>query len=681
MENYTIDIAQLGQKAEGMRPVGFEKNLQPKLPSAKTDTKATAASDEEGSGEDEDVMGDYTLDLGALGDKPSSVVVEDRERIREEVASEDEGPEDFTQNMEAWMRGTQKWKKEKDEDIAEDREPDPDPEQNLGSIEREEAPVEESAFEPLGTSTPAPPKDPTFVGIGAQGGTKLQAPPFSRMNTAAMHDKATEEVLDQISALQAEVERMRLEEEHRRIAYQSLEQQYETSKREYLSAREEDQAECRALRRQNKELLHQHQTTQDDLRQDNLRIGEQYEQTVNQLAELQDKQPGREIAGDPSLELDHEGLRQELATTQKQKEDEQKVSRVNCERLKHELESARNESIQRRDLIESIQQSSSIKIRDLTSKLEARNKEVALERKESIDRANEAAALHELLAQKDKDMHNLSSEIKAIKMELDHAHEQLSETRRIVETVEDENDRLVQQNERQAQDITELLKTVKAQSIETPATKPYADTAVDVTSHKATLETQFQLHQSTIISLNADHARELQTLRSTLLKAGEANSAKAHTEVLQTLKQQILSLEQQLHDKVSATHPVDHAANEREPRSAIHVLNSKLENSNAQLKNTREELSSARQKTEEFQRENAIVNVELERRFAETIEAREREWRKRVALLFRERERMGKALMLGWGREEVGKVNVEGGKGGERGQGYRYRYVKRDRDL
>ena len=53
-------------------------------------------------------------------------------------------------------------------------------------------------------------------------------------------------------------------------------------------------------------------------------------------------------------------------------------------------------------------------------------------------------------------------------------------------------------------------------------------------------------------------------------------------------------------------------------------------------------------------------------------EAREDEWRGRIELLFKEREKMSKALMTAWGRDEMGDGSVN--RDMERGQIYRYRY-------
>lgn len=85
----------------------------------------------------------------------------------------------------------------------------------------------------------------------------------------------------------------------------------------------------------------------------------------------------------------------------------------------------------------------------------------------------------------------------------------------------------------------------------------------------------------------------------------------------------------------------------------------------------------------------------MDKLIARSIEKREREWERRTALLLKERDKMGKALMRAWGEKEVGKTsssstssshNVKKGVVSDpvvahneqnNRQGYRYKYVVR----
>lgn len=264
-------------------------------------------------------------------------------------------------------------------------------------------------------------------------------------------------------------------------------------------------------------------------------------------------------------------------------------------------------------------------------------------------------------------------------MELEHAQEQLAETRRIIETVEEENDRLMQQNDRQAEDIADLKATIKSNAaksnesvdeIQTASINEEPDT-IDKATHEAALQTLSQQHQATLASLRATHGKEVSILRSALLKASQAmrkrvtKLTKTHRDGVASLKKEIAELEQRLAKPAPSSPGL-----ENELRSAIRVLSSKLERANASLVSARAETADARQKAEEVRETNAIINAELEARFVETMDAREKEWRRRIALLFRERDRMGKALLWGWGREEVGPKEPK-----EREQGYRYKFA------
>lgn len=681
MENYTIDIAQLGKKTEGTRPVGFEEGFRTEPAITKVNPKQTPDEGEEvASEDDEDFMGDYELDLGGLGEKPSSVVIEDRDQPKDEVSSEDEGPEDFTQNLEEWMRGARKWKKEKDEDIAEGSDPEPDAERKVPAVGVDQGLPEESVFEPLGTSTPAPLRNHEIIEQGVQEEARLQAPPLTRLNTEALQDRAAEEVFDRISALQAEIERMRLEDENRRAAHEAREEEHKKLYARREVERERDQAKYEALRRENEQLRQSYKDSERDLQHENDHVLRDYEEVKEQLRALQDNPP---VAKDDSMRREYEGLEKEIKDVKASAEHDRTTAESKIEHIRQELEFSRNDLHVAQNQLKSMQESSNTTINSLTTELEARTNEVALERKESIDRANEVASLAETLTQKDKEIHDLTSETKAIKMDLNHAQEQLTETRRIVETVEDENDRLVQQHERQALGFAELQAALKAKATQDQEAKGSKDVGfVDEATHKAALENLSQQHQATLSSLDAAHSKELQTLRSTLLKAGEGMQKReskltdAHAEQLAALNQQISTLKAEQHPKPSP--PPEQTPIEKELRAAIRVLSAKLDTATTALASVRQETDQARQEVEQAREEeedaqqtNAIVNAELEARFAAMVEKREREWRRRVGVLFREREKMGKALMVGWGREEVGV------REGEEGQGYRYKYVGR----
>lgn len=697
MENYTIDLAQLGRNERVAPPLGFEQAFKGNQRTGDnrpqdTENLPNGMEREEAEGDEgEGLLGDYTIDLGGLGDKPSSMVVEDLEKERDEVGSEDEGPEDFTVNMEKWMRGGERWKKEQCDGALDERdEADDDPQEYTQEVRVDQGLPEESLFEPLGTSTPAPLKSHAIIEEGVQQEARLQAPPLSRMNTEMLQDQAAEEVFERISALQAEVERMRVEDEERRLAYREIEQEKDFLRNERVELLERHEAEKDLLKKEHSQLR--------DHWKEQLRLKEQevvapstpklaslrakFEPAVQELAALKADAETIRIAADDRIKALEEQLHaaREKSNEHQDAEAARNAADDRIRALEEELQAARDETRRYQNQIASIQEANAATVKRLGADLETKSNEIALERKESIHRGNEAVSLIESIDQKDQELRTLNNELKAIKMELDHAHEQLAETRRIVETVENENDRLVQQNNRQAQELVDFEERINRPDSNEASAEPVTEKRhrhcveagnIDEAAHKDALE-RIENHESTLSSLKATHAKELKTLRSSLLKAGagmqkrEAHLTSTYSEEIASLKQQIATIQKQQPEPSK----VADQSMENELRSAVRVLNAKLERANSALAASRAEAEEARQVAEDAQKTNAIVNAELEGRFAEVVEDREKEWRRRVQVLFREREKMGKALMWGWGREE------EGAKGpGGREQPYRYRFV------
>ncbi len=704
MENYTVDLAQLGKKEGSARPMGFEQAFQdgrinhqasPKqqdIPDADADAEAEGgdededgyrdedddgredvdADDDENENEPDDFMDSYEVDLGGLGDKPSSVLVGDAIHPREEVASEDEGPEDFTQNLEAWMRGSKKSKKEQTEDIAEEHGTDLDSEQDLSESISGHGFPEESAIEPLGISTPVPLGNHATVEEGIEKEAKLQAPPLPRLSTEMLQEKAAEEVFDRISALQAEVENMRVEDEARRAAHEALLKEHEEMRNEYDSARDDDRARYNALHSKHDQLQRTHEDSKEALRSENKDLTLEYKNVLGQLRALENQAISERGTKVEMLRAKYEPAFQELEAIKVQAEHDRNAAKSQVETITRDLKASKDESSSRKAEMDMIQETNSVAVKYLETELEARRKEVALERKESVDRANEAASLVENIAQKDGEISELNGKVETIEKHLRQVQEQLGETRRIVDTVEDENDRLVQENHRQAERVAELEAIVnKGKSADT-GTAPVTDDHIitDETNHKALLEELSDQHQITLSSLKANHSNEIQTLRQALIQSEEsmrkhsAQLAKAHEENLTSLSDQLTTLTHQ-----QTTTQQTSAALEKGLRSAIRTLSTKLSRADTIAKT---EAHKAQQQIQDAQQTNAIVNAEMESRFVTTIEEREREWRRRIELLLREREKMGKVLMWGWGREELGSKTS-----GDGGQEYRYKFYKK----
>ena len=576
------------------------------------DTLKEADAGSDNDSDQSDLLGDYTIDLGGLGEKPSSVAVEDREVERDEMPSEDDGPEDFTINLEKWMRGDEMSQKPENdpEKMTDLQEPDANGCENEQREQYAGDLGNESLFEPSAASTPAPREqsfDEEHDELSVQ-----QKPPIARSNTQ-LQEQAAEEVFDRISALQAEVEMMRNEHELRMQAHKDLEEENER-----LAKENEDIS--RQLKQRNSEDL-------------------------------------------PTTDGTIKTLESELVSAQ-----------GTIDALRAEIECSR--------------QNQHNVISDLKKEILDHKDATEAERNKCLTLAHEAAKLAESRQHNERTIQHMKDDAAATTTELDSTHEQLQETRRILEDVEDENERLSQENARQSQVLTGLDEQLRTRATELQAahaliaelrTKSlqaeghYPGDSQAEAALRRVSDVQ-QEHEAAISALKAKHTEETETLRSALQKVNQGTQKrraaleKSHNETVAKLQQEITSLKEQITQDTSSSPSTSSV--EEELRSAIRVLSNKLEKAMAATKAARKETEAADQRADSIKQGNEIINAELEARFAEVVETREMEWMRRANLLFRERDKMGKALLQGWGREEQGPA------AGKERQAYRYKYVK-----
>jgi len=636
------------------------------------------------------------------------------------MGSEDEGPEDFTLNMEKWMRGKDSYRKKTREnldngsrhdedgpgrgsDMLEDQAPSQNGEEHMkrqASLEEHEAEYEaedESEFLPLSTSTPGPSQlraladmQETREEVEKLG--NIHAPPLSRLNTEAKHDRAAEEVFDRISALQDEVEQMRIEDDIRCSASHAHEREHKQLQEDYEDLKIQLQKE--------QKMAAEWQAKQAKANEE-----------VMALQEASRRDAGSKIG---SLRAKFEPLAKEIEIVKSEAEASKRAADAKIAALKEGLQTSQDENIRRRNAAEDLQAATSTTVKQLRSELETCRSEVAFEQKRfAATKEEHATVVGRIRSQGQAALTAAKSEAAMLRIELEQAQEQLTETRRIVTVVEDENDR-------QAADVSDLKAVANRKDAELQAAiltieKLHAELErINIekeghpqqtddhisherlnSQHQAAVEQLQAQHQKSVLEIQSNYSQELKTLRSTLLKAAEGMRKREtrftnlHREEVTSLKEEIKTLTQRL----NATPPTP--ASTAEPtkieqlRTAIRLLSQQLSTTKTDLASTsqslsaaesvaetarqeahssREEAAAARHEAAETRALNASVNASLEARFAQVFEAREKEWRRRVDLLFREREKMGKALMVGWGREEVGTVG-EGGR-----QGYRYLY-------
>lgn len=248
---------------------------------------------------------------------------------------------------------------------------------------------------------------------------------------------------------------------------------------------------------------------------------------------------------------------------------------------------------------------------------------------------------------------------KTLEAELAQSREQASEAQSLFKSIEDENTRLTKRADElksttdrtqrelgQARaDHSTALQTIQrlqeeknttVQQPSPPPSPPTAQTHNNNNANTATTATLQASHQTQLKALQTAHTNSTRKLQ-TLLSTAEKRESRLRTE-LQSLRDSHSTQETQLETLSAKVQRLESALTVKDETAAV-----------------------------------------LDERIARSVEKREKEWQRRVDLLLKERDRMGRALMWTWGEKEVGDNHKENGIG-EDGrtlkQGYRYKYVQ-----
>ena len=662
-------------------------------------------------------LSDYTVDLANLkhnssGGRDQFATVRDSDydiqvpvRPRDVVDSEDDGPEDFTVELGKWMKGVNPWDRTRDAaktDTDKAGEKTMSEAQKPGNEEAHDTPdevsgkeveavkatdkpkrasVEDAAegdtfsvFQPPLVSTPmrsvGQPLDqePKATKGHDMSTTPLVTPPQPRSH----HERTTEEIFEQVSALQAELEQLRLETENHRNE---------------KAAWEEERGHWEV---ENQQLT-------DDLEDDR--------KEIDRLLEVKNAQ-AREI----------EDLRAANVMLVKAKDD----AELRIEELASEFRAAQaglDEQRARLQEYESQCRAKDTELESLTSDLADCKKDFAEHKQIAQSHEQDLTLQNEELQRRLNDMTKTSAEVPILRSELEHAQSQLTETRRILETVEDENDRLVQQNREREEKIgvltlelsnagdrktnAEEVAQPNDQRVPTPFEANDTWTGLDDNDSPDVSITHLELadnldnltdhYESELSNLRTAHAAEIKKLKQTLFRAAEgmqkreAKMSKAHKEEVTVLKKQIEDLKAASKRSSPRKEERSNSAPEdtetvTELRTAVRALSAKFKTAQSaisvaeqQVESLRRDIQCLRDEASAHQHTHEAAMKALEAKFAAAYEEREEEWQRRVELLFRDREKMSRVLMLGWGKEEVGErvVDVEGKS--QRRMGYRYR--------
>ena len=424
------------------------------------------------------------------------------------------------------------------------------------------------------------------------------------------------------------------------------------------------QAEVEKMRKDEETRLHR----QQELEKENEELRKENEEACQRFEELEKlSQPDGDVSQEPAAVPDQVSRDLEMANEE-------------IHNLKFELQAAQNKVDHLESEYESFKENGSDVVAYLKEELQRQKDATEMERNKSFVIAREAAKLSETKEESVAALQAMRDDADAMSDKYDHLYEDLQEARRILEEVEDENEKLAQENETQRTSLSAKEEQLESKNTELRAahnnivelrtqveeaqTEPHSKDDMD--AEKATLITQ---HEQNLNKLKFKYAKDIKTLRSALHKSTQSHKASAtelkrtHASELSALCTRITELERL--EEAPSTHSI-----EDELRTAVRVLNTKLSTANNAIRQARQKAENANDHATEVEDRNRLVNAELERRFVEATEKRELEWQRRVHLLFMERDRMGKALLREWGREEVGTAGR-----GER-QGYRYKYVK-----
>ncbi|KAI4241426.1 MAG: hypothetical protein L6R40_004602 [Gallowayella cf. fulva] len=666
--------------------------------------RARSASSGAGSLDGSDFsMEDYSIDLAKLGEKDSSWTIgKAGERDIERLSSRDEGPEDFTMRMGDWMRGTMPWKPQpasKDEPHkdrrssinSEDRKTEFDDKTQEAAVPLEGNRVgdpgqaiyeadDEDEIVPLSTSTPAP-------GMLQEISKRSSAPPFSRMNTEAIQDRATQEVFDQISALQAEVERLRLENKDHLSAQAAV--QHVTL---------QQQKECRILR-----------TQLDDLRSEAKRLQDSEFKANQKVLRLEQelKKDGSKVG---SLRAKFEPVVAELETIKLRAEADKQAADSTINALKADIKSSKDMTakLQAERSIAASAHAAAFETVKAEMKAEMEAGRTKYQHREDILKEQLQAKENALHSSKETDTKMASAE--SLKTELEHTKEQLQESRRIIQNIEDENELLAQESERQNDEIASLKRALDEERLQVASaadaeiaelqdeiTRMQAQKTADMitySEHTSALSQLADDHAAATEALTTKHKQELHVLRTAIIKAGEGMKKReerfaiAHERETSKLQTQIKTLQEQSKSAKPTPSKPTVLNDEQNPtvvelRSALQALNNRLSttikardaahaDAEKYHNQCRQLVQKANTNINHLKSELVRANAEVDQRMAKKMEDREREWRRRIKIMFKEREQMGNALMEMWGREECGKA-----KEGEK-QKYRYRYFDKE---
>ncbi|KAK4502063.1 hypothetical protein PRZ48_007874 [Zasmidium cellare] len=606
---------------------------------------------------------DYSLDLGALDMETESDIDIPKPKV-ERVFSEDiDGPSDFTQNMEMWMRGgtmskgTMRESRKIQRPIQEE-EDEPQHEDRLAVPETGE--VDEKT-ESHHTPDSSPPK------VSVLDQTTHEDQFSSEWQTPGSHSTPIPPVHKQF--LQPTVEDYHSELTPRRDMSQhtrgrSLHNSHTTQK--HSPAKEEHSTPGRAssptLSPVRSPII-QRSAGQDEDYPD-----EEKHELERQLSALSAKCQQLEHLNDAlgqALDEDRRIRKQEAA--------DHEAKLAEAARRERDLAEMKEAAYRHNDGFRR-------EFGDLKEKLREQERQVETERAgNEVSKQDLQDELLRLRERMELEKMEHSQQIRALEQDLQLARRGRDNAE---ETVRVHREELEEQNEIHDEEVARFREELK----------DARNTQTIVKNLEARLK-EANEHVSTLRTANGEANEKILDLRDKLSKAKQGHDEETQVtaadrsravELAANLQRQLHELKQQLKDE-QAAHEEEmeqlkwrHAQARETSQDELEVVRGELEAKQTELneaileRDEAKDTLQSRESTEaELQAEiddMKLVNAELDARITEKMQRREKYWREKLEEADKERALMAKALLHQWGREEVGIDSP---------QMYAYKYLKR----
>lgn len=608
---------------------------------------------------------DYSLDLGALDMETQSDIDIPKPKV-ERVFSEDiDGPSDFTQNMEMWMRGgtmskgTMRGSRKMQRPIQEDEEQEAQEEDRLA------VPGADEAEERTG-SHHTPDNSPPKVSILDQ--TTHEDPFSSEWHTDGSHSTPIPPIHKQFLQPTVEDYYSELTPALRTTSHPSRGRSFHSpnTAQKHSPAKEEDSTPGRASSPTLSPVrspIMQRSAGQDEEYPD-----EEKHELERQLSALSAKCQQLEHLNDAlgqALDEDRRIRKQEAA--------DHEAKLAEAARRERDLADMKEAAYRHNDGFRR-------EFGDLKEKLREQERQAEHDREGNEGSKQDLQAeVQRLREQMELEKMEHSQQIRGLEQDLQLARrgrDNAEETARV------HREDLEEQSETHEEEIARFKDELKK--------------ARDNGTAVATLEARLREandHMATLRNANTEANETILNLRERLSNTKQGHEEESQTaaadrsravELAASLQRQVHELKQQLKDDQS-THEEEmeqlkwrHAQARETSQDELNVVRAELESKQTELNEAileRDEAKDALQSREsnetDLQAEiddMKLVNAELDARITEKMQRRDTYWREKLEEADKERALMAKALLHQWGREEVGIDSP---------QMYAYKYLKK----